>query len=330
MLRVALIADEFTSIALESGAQLIHLSPGNWRWQLIGRKKPDLLFVESAWRGVDNNWKGKIAQPVGTSPGELNRENKPLVSIVNWFRKKQIPTVFWNKEDPVCFNRFANIASLFDVIYTTDKNSEHRYRASHFNASHIGTLLFAAQPDLFYPDKTIKRSRSIAFAGGYYGVEYPERSRQQYEILTHLKDIPLIIYDRFWQQNNQCSFPAELQKYCKPAVTPAEMHSIYHRHQVYLNFNTVVDSTSMLSRRVFELAACASPMISTPSSALTALFGDAVPQVTTAEEARDWCQRLLDDHDLRHKMSYQLYDLVMEKHTWHHRLQQIREEINLS
>lgn len=174
--RIALIADEFTRMALEPEADLIYLTPGNWYWQLLGRKKPDCLLVESAWRGYGDRWKGKIASPVN-GLDESKKYNRSLEMVVEWFRKRQIPTLFWNKEDPVCFVRFAKAASLFDVIYTTDSNSEERYRTPAFrDAKFIGTLPFAVQPKLFYPDDRIRRLPGVAFAGGYYDAEYPQEA----------------------------------------------------------------------------------------------------------------------------------------------------------
>lgn len=141
--------------------------------------------------------------------------------------------------------------------------------------------------------------------------------------------MPLNIYDRFWQQGTSCSFPESLRESCRPAVQPIRTTDLFRRYQLYLNFNTVTDSPTMLSRRVFEIAACASPMVSTPSPALTRLFGDAVPQVTDGKQARYWCHRLLKDHVLRQKTGRHLYEQVMNQHTWNHRLQQISRETGI-
>ena len=85
--RIALIADEFTQIALAPEADIIHLTPNNWRLQLLGRKAPDMLFVESAWRGYKNSWQGKLAAPLGVDTANSDSNtNSALNSIVKWFR----------------------------------------------------------------------------------------------------------------------------------------------------------------------------------------------------------------------------------------------------
>ena len=317
-LRIAIIADEHTVAGLEPEAELIHLTPGNWRWCLKFHKTPDILMVESAWRGHRASWKGKIV--------DYGNDNT-LESLVSWCRKKHIPTVFWNKEDPVCNNRFMQAAKLFDAVYTTDADSLNNYqRLADTTFHHTGILQFAAQPAIHYPGDFQNRLSGIAFAGGYYGDEYPQRSKQQTEILSALKELPLTIYDRFWQQEKLSNFPAGLDRFCKPAVPLKEMGNVYRRHQVYLNFNTVTNSSTMLSRRVLELAACGSPMVSTPSPALKALFDDLVPQVLNGEQAHYQCQQLLNNHELRKKTSRRLHEQVMEQHTWQHRLKQISDD----
>ncbi|HGY8280956.1 TPA: glycosyl hydrolase family 1, partial [Escherichia coli] len=57
---IALIADEFTTYGLAPDADILPLTPFDWRWKLR-LFKPDFLFVESAWRGYRNSWQGKIA-----------------------------------------------------------------------------------------------------------------------------------------------------------------------------------------------------------------------------------------------------------------------------
>ena len=332
---IALIADEFTQLALTPEAEIIHLTPHNWRWQLLAHKTPDMLFVESAWRGYGDRWKGKLAQPLNCPDSNninhaRNTINSTLINIVQWFKQRRIPTLFWNKEDPISFARFKDVATLFDVIYTTDCNSEANYRSAAFaNTQFVGTLPFAVQPKLFYCDNRIHRLPNIVFAGGFYGDEYPQRSQQQQQIMTSLKDQSLLIYDRFWQHGKPCSFPNTLIEHCKPSVKADKTAALFRQYQLYLNFNTVSDSATMLSRRVFEIAACGGVIISTPSPALTHFFEQEIPQVTNGIEAAEWSQRFFKDTSLRINTGKRLHDSVMAKHTWRHRLEQISRETGI-
>ena len=302
-------------------ASLVHITPANWKWRLK-ISKPDLLFVESAWRGYKNSWQRKIA----CYPDSLSVKPE-LEKLIGWCRQQKIPTVFWNKEDPFHFNRFKSAAALFDYVYTTDAGSLELYSSIENKQFHfVNTLPFAAQPSLHRPDNLVIRTPKVVFLGGYYGEEFPERSRKQLEVLSALCNKNLIIYDRFWTKKRQCSFPRALHQYCRPAIDQKAVAIAYRRFQLYLNFNSIVNSPTMLSRRVFELAASGSPMLSTPSKAMKKYFGDVIPAISNGIEAVSWADQFLNDKNLRFSVSKQLRDIVMGSHTWKHRLKQIGEE----
>ncbi|MBX6392687.1 MAG: hypothetical protein IRY96_04395, partial [Burkholderiales bacterium] len=122
-LLVALIADDFTRTCLEHECRVINVTPQNYETALA-HYKPDLLFVESAWFGYRRAWQRRIASyPDRPDPG-----NADLVRVVEFAKDRGVPAVFWNKEDPVHFERFIDSARLFDVIFTVDANSVDRYK----------------------------------------------------------------------------------------------------------------------------------------------------------------------------------------------------------
>lgn len=323
--RIAIVADIFTTFSLSPDADLIQITPTDWQWKLRFFK-PDFLLVESAWRGYKNSWQGKIASYGHTSP------TKPELSkLLDFCHKRKITTIFWNKEDPFHFDRFADAAAMFNVVYTTDANSLDRYRAlPHHSFQHVGVLMFAAQPRWFHQPVRDERKSGVVFLGGYYGNELVERSKAQEEILYALRSHGLIIFDRFWQKSKACSFPDKLQPYCKPAISPLLVAKAYQQYQIYLNFNTISHSPTMLSRRVFELAAAGCPIISTPSVAMDNMFGDSIISVKDGTEARDWCNDLQNNSQQRNQLGQQARDIVLDQHTWQHRLKQIKSDIGLN
>ncbi|WP_299496998.1 glycosyltransferase [uncultured Shewanella sp.] len=318
-LKIAVIVDEATCLGLQEEAQLIHLTPFNWRW-CINLHKPDLLFVESAWRGFNRSWQNKIV--------DLNSsDNTSLKKLTHYCRKKSIPTIFWNKEDPIHFERFAQAAICFNTIYTTDANCIAKYKALNHQFDAINTLMFAAQPKLHCGNPRHKRLSSIAFLGGFYGKELPKRSKEQQDILQALKPHNLVIYDRFWTPSQSCHFPQSLINNCRPAVSEKAIYSLYNQYQLYINFNTVQHSHTMLSRRVFELAACASPMLSTPSYAIENIFGSHIVQIQHNDSVIDLYQDYLKDDSKRQKDAKIIQEIVLDQHTWQHRLAQIQMDI---
>ncbi|MDO1752457.1 glycosyl hydrolase family 1, partial [Escherichia coli] len=67
----------------------------------------DLIFVESAWEGNEGQWSRGIGH-------YSDEESADLRGLLNLAKELGVPTVFWNKEDPVHFARFAPNAALFD------------------------------------------------------------------------------------------------------------------------------------------------------------------------------------------------------------------------
>ena len=116
-MKIALIADELTSNSLNIEVNIKHITLLNYKL-ILNFWKPDILFVESAWQGYKNRWKFKIA----SYPDYPKRNNNKLKKIVKYAKSLGVPTVFWNKEDGVHFDRFIESAKLFDHIFTVDEN----------------------------------------------------------------------------------------------------------------------------------------------------------------------------------------------------------------
>ena len=85
----------------------------------------------------------------------------------------------------------------------------------------------------------------------------------------------------------------------------------------------------MLSRRVFELLACGTPVVSGPSIAVEKLFDGLVPVVSTEADAVDQIAIMLDDSSHRRKRSHLGYRYVHSKHTYSHRLGEIGDVIGV-
>ncbi len=89
--------------------------PNNWL-EVLEAQQPHVLLVESAWQGNQGAWQYKVG--AYSYPGSVGLPD--LNALVEWCRSHSIPTVFWNKEDPIHFEKFKEAASLFDVVFTTD------------------------------------------------------------------------------------------------------------------------------------------------------------------------------------------------------------------
>lgn len=151
---VGIIADEFTLEGLRGEASLVVLRPDSWRLQ-IEAQPLDALLVESAWEGVDCLWSQKV--------GYYDDERfATLRAILDHCNSVGIPTIFWNKEDPVHFNRFSRTAAHFDHVFTTDSDCIRRYKAAAGPRQRtVASLPFYAQPRLHNivpSDRALNRS----------------------------------------------------------------------------------------------------------------------------------------------------------------------------
>lgn len=320
-LRIAAVVDTFTEASFAPDCELITFRPDTWRAALDSHR-PHLLFVESAWKGGGGSWEFQVGSY--TYPPSVGLPH--LTALVQWCRDHDIPTVFWNKEDPVHFDKFKEAAQLFDVVLTSDADRIPAYEAlEHGRAEVVAALPFAAQPRLHHPTHELaERDPRPVFGGTYYRNRHRERRDQLERLLDAAREFDLIIYDRtHGQESSSVGFPDRFAAHVHSGVPYDEMVRIYRRHRVFLNTNSVIDSPTMFSRRVFELLACGTPVVSTPSRGLEEMFGDLVPIVETEVDAKVAIQALLTDDDLWQARSTAGMRAVLGEHTYQHRLVRI-------
>ncbi|MEK8227730.1 hypothetical protein NKG05_18920 [Oerskovia sp. M15] len=82
-----------------------------------------------------------------------------FIELVTFCREQGIPTVFWNKEDPVHFEDFLESAALFDRVCTTDVNRVPDY-VERLGHDRVSVLPFAAQPAIHNPVRSHGRGPS--------------------------------------------------------------------------------------------------------------------------------------------------------------------------
>jgi SAM-dependent methyltransferase len=325
-LRVASILDEMSEACFAPECDLVPLALEGWAEQL-DEQRPDLLLVESAWNGNGGEWQYRIAQYPRKDLAGL----PALRALLDGCRERGIPTAFWNKEDPVHFERFAEAAALFDHVFTTDAGCVERYRALPGKRT-VEPLPFAAQPRIHNPIVAVpERSTSPCFAGAWYRDRHPDRRHALEALLDAARPYGLVIYDRrFGGDDDAFGFPDRFAPHVLGKLPYERILDVYKSHRVFLNANSVIDSPTMCSRRVFELAACDTAILSTPGAALAALLGEG-----TVDEAGDETgaaaalERLLGDEAERSRRTRAARRNVFAAHTYAHRLATIAEAAGL-
>ncbi|HDZ6835793.1 TPA: glycosyltransferase [Mannheimia haemolytica] len=314
------ILDEISHTSFDSEFKLFPLNKANFESQIKGSLSLG-LFIESCWKGNFGAWEYAF-----TSPNLQHQNAQNLLKALDVCKNRNFPIVFWNKEDPMHYEKFLPISSKCDVIFTTDSNKVKDYQRDVPNAK-VEALMFAANINICNPANRFRyEAENICFAGSYYGVGHDDRKKQMDALLPTIIKFKGAIYDRMSQvqsADERYSYPKQYRKFIRPAVPFKEIVDIYKQFKIFLNVNTITDSPTMMSRRVYELLACGTPVISTPSLAIDEQFKGIVQVAKDAKEANKIAKRLLENEWEWLRISHLGYREVMLKHTYEHRAVQI-------
>jgi len=315
-LKIACIMDDFTYGSYQPEAQLQQLTPAGWQAELEDFQ-PELLFIESAWRGKDELWGSKV----GHNASELQQ-------IVRWCKTRGTPTMFWNKEDPVHFETFLTTAKQFDFVFTTDMDCIHRYKAA-LGHDRVYFLPFACQPSVHNPIELYERKDAFCFAGAYYA-RYPERTRDLGNFVAKLPEFrPVEIYDRNYGKNDpNYQFPPEYQPFIVGTLPFSEIDRAYKGYRYAINLNSIKQSQTMFARRVYELLGCNTVTVSNYSRGVRLMFGDLVITTDSGEEMVRRLQALAGDEESSGKLRLAALRKVMLEHTYEQRLNYIVAKVS--
>ncbi|MCL2378040.1 MAG: glycosyltransferase [Defluviitaleaceae bacterium] len=314
-LKVACIMDEFTLHSYMPECILLELTPDNFQAE-IDLFKPDMLFIESAWRGRDSLWDKKITQMA-----------PELIALAEYCKSKSIPIVFWCKEDPVHFDAFINAAALADFVFTTDIDCVPWYK-SKLGHERVFHLHFGAQPKSQNPIEYFPRQDKFCFAGTYYH-KYKSRAAifnsfapifirsRGFDIYdrNHGKDIPGFMFPEIYERYILGSLPFE------------EIDKAYKGYYYGVNMNSICQSQSMFARRVFELILSNTIVVSNFSQGVANYFGD----LTICTDSANTMTKTLDAlwANEAYLRKFRLLGLrnVLESHLYADRLDYIAQKV---
>lgn len=328
-LNVAVIMDDFSLAAWGGEFNLLMVKPDTWQEQLEAQPV-DLLLVESAWNGNHGAWQYKLTGPNAPAP--------ELIALTQYCDNNNIPTVFWNKEDPPHFEDFLPTAKLFQAVLTSDSDRIPAYQHK-LGHQRIESMAFAAAPAIHNPVRGEEphQEGDIAFAGMYFAHKFPERREQMELLLSAAVEVGprmkngLTIFSRFQGSNERYQFPAPFDRFVVGSLPYQKMLTAYRGFKVFLNVNSVVDSPSMCARRIFEITASGTPVISTPSKAISAFFpADEVSVVDTPEQAQWSMRALVNSPQLRDRTVHKAQRRIWGEHTYTHRASQVLDAAGIT
>lgn len=318
LVRIAAIMDEFTSLCFAPEADILQLTPQNWKKEVDGFK-PQMLFIESAWQGKDGLWKLKVSQ-----------QSIELLELIHYCKSNGIRTIFWSKEDPVHFGTFIELAKLVDTVFTTDIDCIIKYK-NHVGHNDVYLLPFAAQPKTHNPVELYNRKDKFNFAGSYY-LKYPVRQKDfksLSEIAIETKGLD--IYDRnYHKPHPHYEFPDEYKPFILGSLLPEEIDRAYKGYEYGINMNTIKQSQTMFARRVFEMLASNTLVLSNYSRGVRLLFGDLVICSDNPNELKRQFEGVIATKTKFKKYKLQGLRKVLAEHTYEHRLNYILQKASIN
>ncbi len=317
----AVILDDFSELALGYEWRQVPVTPERWKAQLSS-SRPDLLFVESAWNGNSGAWRLAMTGEQGPSD--------ELRALVEGCRALGIPTVFWNKEDPPNYDRFIETARLFDHVFTVDAGRLPDYERD-LGHSRVGLLPFGAQPRIHSPVRHgAGRSREVAFAGSYFADKHDERRRQMEYVLEPALPLGLEIFSRRAGRDKRYQFPKVYAGSLVGSLPYRRMLGAYTAYKVFLNVNSVVESPTMCARRLFELSAAQTPVLSGPAASIEPFFGDTIRVTHDAEETGRELRALLQHAEYRDRLALRAHRRVFDEHLYGHRVDTVLASVGIA
>lgn len=317
-LKIAYVCDEMTYRSFQNLTESVYITPWNWH-EVLEKERPDIFFCESAWSGIEDYkdcWRGRVYK----SDKVRYNNRKVLFNILEYCKENGIKTVFWNKEDPTFFGNtaydFIDTALHFEYIFTTAEECVEKYKE--LGGKNVFVLPFGFSPKLFNPMNSQKKENRAVFAGSWYH-EHQERCKQMQKMFNEIIDrkIDLQIYDRNANLKETINvFPKEYQAYVHGQIPFDKLGEEIKKSQYGININTVVNSSTMFARRVYEMMACNVCIISNESQGIRKQFGDRVWFIGSPfdiSNVKEICRQNVQE--------------VMSKHTNYYRLKKMIEDM---
>ena len=314
-LRVAAIMDEFTLACFAPECQLTQLTPENWLAEMESAD-PELLFIESAWQGKDRKWYGKI-----------NRCAPEVRALIAYAHEHHTPVVFWCKEDPVHTETFMVIARFADIVFTTDAECIAKYKRE-LGHSRVYHLHFGAQPRVHNPIEKYERKDKFCFAGSYYH-RYEDRCR----VFDAFADVfaegrGLDIYDRnYGEPGPMTAFPKKYAPMILGKLEPEDIDVAYKGYRFGLNMSSVTQSQTMFARRVFELMASNTLVVSNFCRGIKNYFGDLVICTDDAASLKAALEQRCQNPIMEDKLRLAALRAVLREHLCEDRLDEVVERV---
>ncbi|WP_312039465.1 glycosyltransferase [Macrococcoides bohemicum] len=319
--RVGIICDEFLYNSYKDVVNLVYIPYDYTNLNL----NFDFVIVATAWTGIDNSWQGLASRN--------SAARSHAIELIAMLKARNIPVIFYSKEDPVNYDLFKDLATHCDYIYTSAIEIEDAYR-DYTKNDKVSTLSFGINPHYHNPVGTRtaisrKKKDEVIFAGSWM-VKYPMRNKDAARIFdaVNKNNTELTIIDRNLElERSRYYFPLRYIPNITGPLSHADLQKIHKVFRWAINVNSVKYSDTMYANRIYELQAFGNLLLSNYSVGVNNKF----PNVFILNHKTDF-QTIFNNLTERELQSIQAKGIrnVMRSETTYHRMQQIMTDIGIS
>ncbi|MCR5220340.1 MAG: glycosyltransferase [bacterium] len=268
-LRIGIVCDQFFFDSINAAADFVYLTPENWREEI--EKGIDVFLYVSTWHGLNNEWHGIVGVQKlrlkffrsfwqGDGHEESTCENAlrdEQMNIFNECHRRNIPTIFYSKEDPPNFWLFAEFAPYCDYVFTSSQECIAAYK-EYINLDGVEAVSFGINPLVHNPIgfRSAPKGREVLFSGSWM-LKYPRRCEELAGIFDGVlaTDYALHIIDRNFPLNKKLAYPEPYINCVSPALPHDLLQKVHKMADWAVNINSVKASRTMFANRSFELQA---------------------------------------------------------------------------
>ncbi|TDM50810.1 glycosyltransferase [Macrococcoides goetzii] len=318
--RVGIICDEFLYNSYKDVVNLVYIP---YEYESLDMNF-DFVIIASAWRGIDNSWTGISASS--------SAQRRKVIELITNLKAKNIPVIFYSKEDPVNYDVYKDLALHCDYIYTSAIEVEDNYR-NYTQNDNVSTLSFGVNPHYHNPVGTrtaLSRMKKdeVIFAGSWM-VKYPERNKESARIFDAINNnnTELTIIDRNLElQRSRYYFPLRFIPNVTGPLTHENLQKVHKIFRWAVNVNSVKYSDTMFANRIYELQAFGNLLLSNYSVGVNNKF----PNVFILNHKTDFktIYNNLTESELQSIQAKGIRN-VMRSETTYHRMKQIMHDIGI-
>ncbi|MFI3226600.1 MAG: glycosyltransferase [Clostridia bacterium] len=290
--KIGIICDEFLFHSFKEAAEFTFINPDNWKYEVI---KQDILMVVSAWKGMDEEWRGLA--------NEKSQKRQLAYEIIEYAKNNGVKAVFYSKEDPPNYDIYIEIAKKCEYIFTSCQEVIEKYQKDCKNEN-VFLLPFGINPTYHNPvgSQGKNKQSGMLFSGSWMD-KYPERIKDMRMIFDGVisagHNLKIIDRNYSYTRSEAYRFPKEYWKYISPEVDHETLQKIHKLYNWAMNVNTVTDSMSMFANRGYELQAAGNLIVSNYSMGMnsklpmifTVIDGKEVPLILNAYDKESVYER---------------------------------------